>query len=1138
MPLPPTRGMYDPSLERDACGLGFVADLRRPATHDVVEKGIEILRRLAHRGAAGCDPCTSDGAGILMHIPHAHYERVLGRSGVELPNVGDYARGTVLSLARRARARGRGSLPRGRRPSPQSKGDRLARGAGRHEGARPARAILDAGAPAALHRSHVPRPSVRADALHDPQARELARHRRRAQGASTSRACRRGRSSTRVSSLPERLDTFYLDLREEETKSKFALVHSRFSTNTFPTWERAHPYRRIAHNGEINTLRGNQTWMGAREALLAERSVRRAPRRLQADHPPGRERLGVARQRRRLPRRRRPQPAARDDDARPGGVGRAAGDARREARVLRVPRVARRAVGRTGGARVHRRRLSRRDARSQRPSADEVRRHDERLRRRRQRARRPRLRAGGRHREGAPAARQDAPGRPRARAHRRRRGDQARDRERTSRTPSGSKATRSTSERSRTPRSGACWRSVPRPGRGGGRMRAFGYTREDLRVLLAPMATNGEEPTGSMGDRRAARRPQRPSAALFRYFKQQFAQVTNPPIDPIREKLVMTLVELRRRRGEPPRGDAAPVSPARARAAGPHERRPREAPRGAARGLSASRSLPMLFDARSEDDRAPRSSARSSRSAPPPSARSTRARASSSSATAASIADRAAIPSLLATSAVHHALARAGKRMRAGLIVETGEAREVADVALLVGYGAGAVNPYLAFEAIDALDMDMPRAERAAALRERAQQGAAQGHEQDGHLEPVELPGRADLRGDRDRQRDDRPLLPGHRVARRRHRPRRDRARGAPSPRVGVRRARLRHRRRGDRRRRARRRRRVRVARRRRAASLEPAHGRQPAEGGSSRGRAVVRRSTRAPSTTRASSRRRSAAAGTSSRRARPSRSRRSSPRAQIVRRFATGAMSFGSISRGGAREPRHRDEPHRRRSPTPARAARTRRASSRLPNGDRKRSAIKQVASARFGVTAHYLVNADELQIKIAQGAKPGEGGQLPGHKVDEVIARVRHSTPGVTLISPPPHHDIYSIEDLAQLIFDLKSVNSRGARQREARERDGRRHDRGGRGEGARRRDHDRGARRRDGRVAPLVDPARGHAVGARPRRDAAGARPQRATRAACASRRTGSSRPGATSRSPRCSARTSSGSRRRRSSRAAAS
>ena len=260
-------------------------------------------------------------------------------------------------------------------------------------------------------------------------------------------------------------------------------------------------------------------------------------------------------------------------------------------------------------------------------------------------------------------------------------------------------------------------------------------------------------------------------------------------------------------------------------------------------------------------------------------------------------------------------------------------------------------------------------------------------------------------------------------------------------------------------------------------------------------------------------------------------------PAAHIVRRFATGAMSFGSISK----EAHENLAIAMNRIGGKSNTRRGRRGRGALPpDGERrlKRSAIKQVASARFGVTAHYLVNADELQIKIAQGAKPGEGGQLPGHKVDEVIARVRHSVPGVTLISPPPHHDIYSIEDLAQLIFDLKCVNPRARVSVKLVSETGVGTIAAGVAKAHADAHPHRRARRRHRRVAALVDPARGHAVGARARRDAPGARAQRPARRACACRSTGSSRRGATSRSPRCSAPTSSASRPRRSSRAAAS
>src|SRR5579863_10251474 len=266
MPLPRPTGLYDPTLERDACGLGFVADLRRPPTHDVVKKGVEILRRLAHRGAAGCDPCTSDGAGILIHIPHAHYERVLGRAGIELPNAGDYGVGQCFLS---------------RDPAARAAEVRTIEGAIRHHnqkviGWREVPVDPSVLGPIAKASLPVIRQVFIGRMCPVPAfERTLYMIRKRAD-----RQCAEAGLSFYIASLssrtvvykglslPERLDAFHLDLREGETKSKVALVHSRFSTNTFPTWDRAHPYRRIAHNGEINTVRGNETWMRAREALL------------------------------------------------------------------------------------------------------------------------------------------------------------------------------------------------------------------------------------------------------------------------------------------------------------------------------------------------------------------------------------------------------------------------------------------------------------------------------------------------------------------------------------------------------------------------------------------------------------------------------------------------------------------------------------------------------------------------------------------------------------------------------------------------------------------------------------------------------------------------------------------------------
>ncbi len=555
-------------------------------------------------------------------------------------------------------------------------------------------------------------------------------------------------------------------------------------------------------------------------------------------------------------------------------------------------------------------------------------------------------------------------------------------------------------------------------------MRAFGYTREDVRVLLAPMATQGEEPTGSMGNDAAlavlSNRPQ----GLFRYFKQQFAQVTNPPIDPIREKLVMTLSSCLG--GE---GNLLAETPRQCRLL--ELEQPVLTNEELAKLLEEPLEdfsltvLPMLFEARAADAGAALERALVELCI-------AAERAVDEGASLVVLSDRgvdaehAAIPSLLATSAVHHALARAGKRVRAGLMIETGEAREVADVALLVGYGAGAVNPYLAFEAIDAIEMDVPRAERPhhyvhaldkGLMKVMSKMGISCLSSYQGAqiFEAIGIgqgtidrwfPGTASRVGGIGLPEIAHESLLRHAAAFE-----------APAGEIddvptdedavdvgGVYAWRVN----GERH----------LWNPRTIASLQKAVRLEDARAYEDYAHAINDQG-EFPLTLRGCWDFASTAA--------PVPAFEVEPAVNIVRRFSTGAMSFGSISReahenlaiamnriGGRSNTGEGGEDEARFIP--------------LPNGDSKRSAIKQVASARFGVTAHYLVNADEMQIKIAQGAKPGEGGQLPGHKVDESIARVRHSVPGVTLISPPPHHDIYSIEDLAQLIYDLKSVNSRG--------------------------------------------------------------------------------------------------------------
>jgi glutamate synthase (NADPH/NADH) large chain len=1032
MPLPPPLGLYDPALEHDACGLGFVADLRRPATHEVVSMGLEILRRLAHRGAAGADPFSGDGAGILLHVPHAHYERTLAHIDVELPLQGDY--GVAQCFLSRD-------------PAEHAAGMRAIEGAVRHHnqkviGWRDVPVDTSQLGPLALGSMPVFKQCFVGRMCPAPVfERTLFMIRKRA-GRRASEAGLKDFYVASLSSrtvvykglaLPERLDRFYLDLQADDTRSKLAMVHSRFSTNTFPTWERAHPYRRIAHNGEINTLRGNQTWMRAREPLLASDAFK--------------EHLADF------------KPIIRPDGSDSASLDNlvdflvAGGRSLPHVMMMLVPEAweaheqmppERRAFyeyhaslvepwdgpaallftdGQYVGAMLDRNGL--------RPmkyvatangyvvaaselgvldfEAEDV-------------IEKGRLQPGkmllvdlerGRVVGDDEIKHQVATHQPYAQWLEGNKLDLA-----TAPAPAIAPAP-SAEERRR-------------------RMRAFGYSREDLRILLAPMASGGEEPVGSMGnDAPLAVLSERPQV-FFRYFKQQFAQVTNPPIDPIREKLVTTLATCLG--GE---GNLLAETPAQCRLL--ELEQPVLTNEEIAKLVGGALPdfpvcvLPMVFPVseteRSEDQEA--KTDKTLRDLPDllvsPLERAlvglcaAAERAVGDGASILVLSDRgidrehAAIPSLLATSAVHHALAKAGKRMQVGLVVETGEAREVADVALLVGYGAGAVNPYVALDAIDAMAMETPQAERTThyvhalgkgLLKVMSKMGisclssyhGAQIFEALGiGRETIDrwLPGTAsriggiglpeiaretllrheaafdgDVTGGTDEDALDVGGIYAWRVGGERH---------LWSPRT--------------------------------VASLQKAARLNDAASYEDYARAINDQLD-APFTLRGCWDFAFAEA--------PVPRDEVEPAATIVRRFASGAMSFGSISKeahenlavamnriGGKSNSGEGGEDEARFLP--------------LANGDSRRSAIKQVASARFGVTAHYLVNADELQIKIAQGAKPGEGGQLPGHKVDEAIARVRHSVPGVTLISPPPHHDIYSIEDLAQLIFDLKAVNAR---------------------------------------------------------------------------------------------------------------
>jgi len=1039
--MPQLPSLYDPRHEHDACGLGFVADLKGGASNRTVALGLDVLRRLSHRGAAGADPRTGDGAGLLVQIPHRYFERVLDRQGKELPLPGDYG----VAQCFLSRDEGKRGLQM------QTLSEIVRYHNQKVIGWR--EVPVDRRAIGATARSSMPvMMQLFIARMSDAKSfeRTLFMIRKRAGKLASARGYGDDFYVASLSSrtvvykglmLPSRVQEFYVDLQADDFASRLALVHSRFSTNTFPTWDRAHPYRRIAHNGEINTLRGNQNWMRAREALLSSRHF--------AEHI---------------------------DDfkpiIRPGGSDSASldnvvdflvagGRSLPHVMMMLVPEAwstqpdmpeEKRAFyeyhaslvepwdgpaalvftdGDVIGATLDRNGL--------RPAKYVVTRSGLVV---------MSSELGVLSLDPSDVAEKGrlAPGKMFLvdMVGRRIVSDEEIKRDVTRAQPYAAWLAENKIELSRLPdpppgSSGEEAPPAPLARAGRDRLRrAFGYTREDVRVLLGPMAETGEEPVGSMGaDIPLAVLSDR-AVPLYRYFKQQFAQVTNPPIDPIREDLVMSLLSCVG--GE---GNLLEEAPSQCRLVElPHPfltaRDLRKLVECAPPGFHAA-VLPAHFVA-------PRSS-------PPSSvaglglalgaaladlcARASRAVDEGASLLVLSdrgvTAARIPVPSLLAVGAVHHHLVREGKRARVGLVVETGDAREVADVALLIGYGAGAVCPYLALDTVTDLAEGGHLATPDPALASAGYVKALK----KGLLKVMSKMGISTLASYHGAQIFEAIGLAPDLVE--------TCFTGTATPLGGIGLGEL-----------------AVEARARHASGFgagasaaadgEPAQGSGSFEelevGGVYAWRTTGERHLWTPSSVAALQRavrlddarsydEYAAAINTPDGGAVTLRGlldlKPAGPPVPIdeveearllVRRFATGAMSFGSISReahetlavamnriGGRSNTGEGGED----------AARY----VRDARGDHRRSSIKQVASGRFGVTAHYLVNADELQIKMAQGAKPGEGGQLPGPKVDAVIARVRHSTPGVTLISPPPHHDIYSIEDLAQLVFDLKNVN-----------------------------------------------------------------------------------------------------------------
>ena len=1016
---PPAQGLYDPRYEHDSCGVGFVAHIKGVRSHQLVQQALEVLGHLEHRGAVGCDPGTGDGAGILLQLPHDFFVEECADDLIHLPEAGSYA---VAMLFLPRDPEGRHHCERlaeqivaehdlrflGWRTVPADN-SRLGEGARYLE---PVIRQLFVGRPASVtdeldfeRRLYVCRRHL------TNTVRSLGPHEE-----ATFYVCS---FSARVivykgMLTPHQLPDYFLDLRHPEIKSGLALVHSRFSTNTFPNWVRAHPYRYLAHNGEINTLRGNVNWMAARQALLASRELGNEWAKilpvidesgsdssmfdncLEFLHLSGRS----------LPHAVMmmiPEPWSRHKQMSP------------EKRAfyeyhacLMEPWDGPAAIAFTDGVQIG----AVLDRNGLRPSRYWVTRDD--------------LVILASETGVLPVAANRILHKGRLQPGRMFLVDTEQGRiipdDEIKTEIVGANAYRQWLDENLVRLDelpAAPVAAAAEPATLLQRQQTYGYTFEELRKVLAPMAASGVETVGSMGaDEALAVLSDRPQL-IYSYFKQLFAQVTNPPIDSIREEIVTaTATTLGTERNLL---HATPESCRHVEISSPlldnadlAKLRAIDRP-----GLKAV-TLPILFTAAS--------GARGLEDALEELFRQADAAiASGDSLLILSdrgvTAEQAPIPALLAVAGLHHHLIRRGTRTLCALILESAEPRDVHQFAVLIGYGAGAINPYLALETLEQLhgqgllsgvDPDKAsynylKATTKGVVKTMAKMGIStiQSYRGAQIFEAVGLaPELVEKYFTRTASRIGGiglETIVAEQLARHRH---------AFAPR------------------------------------------RDPDEGLSAGGRHQWRQDGEThqlgpmaihlvQEATRKGDYRLfkefSARADDQTRQARTLRGLLDfrfpasplpldevEPVEAIVRRFKTGGMSYGSISKdahealaiamnrlGGMSNTGEGGEDPARYRPD--------------ANGDRRSSAIKQVASARFGVTSEYLVNARELQIKMAQGAKPGEGGQLPGHKVYPEIARVRHSTPGVGLISPPPHHDIYSIEDLAELIHDLKNANDR---------------------------------------------------------------------------------------------------------------
>ncbi len=1023
--FPEKQGLYDSKNEHDSCGVGFVCNIKGEKSNDIVKKGLKILRRLSHRGAAGADPKTGDGAGILIQLPHEFLSKVTEKEKMDLPSPGKYGTGIVF-LPQDARERSfckevltkaieeEKQLFLGWRKIPVDNSN-IGTSA---KGYQPSIEQI-------FIRKNPNLPSKDSkDGLDFERALYIIRKRTENIINSSDIKQKSFFYITNISSrtisykgllMANQVEDFYLDLKDESVKSAIAMVHSRYSTNTFPTWDLSQPFRFLAHNGEINTLRGNINWMKAREGLLRSplfgKDIEKIKPVIDASKSDSAiidnifELLVLSG--RSLPHAMMMLiPAAWENN---NLMDKKLKDFYKYHACISEPWDGPAAIAFTDGTRVG----AILDRNGLRPARYLITKDEKVV-------------------MASEVGVLDIKGKDILESGRLEPGkiffidtekgeiiqDEKIKNELSNKRPYGSWLNEhllqfdSIKSGKKKKKNFDCKKEDLLSC-----LKASGYTRENLKFIFKPMVLEGKEPIGGMGNDHPHAILSKQPQLIFNYFKQLFAQVTNPPIDSIREKIVMSNIGFLG-----PKGNILEETPTHAHKLELKQPILTNEEFKKLKNINingfTTKNISLLFNPDDERNFI-RALERITKEAK---------ESAESGYSFILLSDKgineknATIPSLIATGAVHHFLINNELRTQVNILVECADAKEVQHFALLLGYGADCINPYLAFETIKYLtkegEIEIDTNDAIDNYKKAVNKGI---------LKILSKMGISTLQSYRGAQIFE-ALGLGKEVIDKCFTGTTSRIEGADLLTIAK----------------------ETILRHKEAFPDSSTEQKYLPSGGffqwkkdgeyhlwnpesiaylqdsTRRGNykeykkfaQIINNQTENPTTLRSLLKFNSNLTSIPIEKVEPI--------SKIVKRFAIGAMSFGSISKethetiamamnklGGMSNTGEGGE-------DPSRF-------KRLSNGASFRSKVKQVASGRFGVTTNYLVHADEIQIKIAQGAKPGEGGHLPGHKVSEIIAKTRHTTPGVTLISPPPHHDIYSIEDLNQLIFDLRNVNPR---------------------------------------------------------------------------------------------------------------